>query len=144
MKRLEFQTGQWDAMCAHVARSSPEEACGLLAGTGEIVKGIFPVTNRLHSLSRFEMDPKEQLAIFNLIEGSQLELAGIYHSHPRGPALPSNIDIGSFSYPGVAYLIWSYAEDIWTVQGFNIIEGSYSPILLDFPNKSNPNTSPGL
>jgi len=132
MLRLEFKTGQWDAMRAHVVRCFPEEACGLLAGNGEIIKVIFPVTNRLHSRSRFEMDPKVQLDIFNMIERSHLELLGIYHSHPMGPDYPSVTDIDSFLYPGVAYLIWSYQAETWKVQGFTIETGSYSQILLEF------------
>jgi proteasome lid subunit RPN8/RPN11 len=133
MKRLEFQAGQWDTMLADVVRCSPEEACGLLAGIGETVEVIFPVTNRLHSRTRFEMDPTEQVDVFNLLERSHLELLGIYHSHPTGPAYPSETDIGSFSYPGVACLIWSDMGETWIIHGFNIGDGSYYQILLVFP-----------
>lgn len=141
VKRLEFQAGHWDAMLAHVARCSPEEACGLLAGTGETVKAIFRVTNRVHSLTRFEMDPKEQLKIFNLLEESHQELLGIYHSHPAGPPYPSETDISSFFYPGVAYIIWSCMGETWKVNGFAIEAGSYFQTLLDFPDMSNPITA---
>jgi proteasome lid subunit RPN8/RPN11 len=133
MRRLKFHVGQWDAMLAHVARCSPEEACGLLVGTGETIEAIFPVTNRVHSPSRFEMDPKEQLEVFDLLEESHLELLGIYHSHPAGPAYPSETDIGSFSYPGVAYIIWSGMGEKWNVHGYAIEARSYFQILLDFP-----------
>ncbi len=135
-----FLTGHWNAMIAHVARCSPEEACGLLAGTGETVRAIFPVTNQAHSPSYFEMDPKERLKVFNLLEGSHLELLGIYHSHPAGPAYPSETDIRSFSYPGVAYIIWFWMGETWSVQGFAIEAGSYSQIQLDFSDLSNPTT----
>jgi proteasome lid subunit RPN8/RPN11 len=131
-------------MLAHVVYCSPEEACGLLAGAGETVRAIFPVTNRAHSPSRFEMDPKEQLKVFNLIEESQLTLLGIYHSHPTGPAYPSETDITSFLYPGVAYIIWSYIGETWNVQGFAIEAGSYIQILLDFYSSRNPTTTRGL
>jgi [CysO sulfur-carrier protein]-S-L-cysteine hydrolase len=144
MKRLVFRAGDWVAMSTHAAHCMPEEACGLLAGEGEMVKAIFPVTNRLHSPFRFEMDHKEQLDLFNLIEKSQLEMIGIYHSHPVGPAHPSLTDIDSFSYPGVAYLIWSFATETWTVQGFYFEDGSFSQILLDFPDWSNLNAFRGF
>ena len=131
-------------MLAHVVGCSPEEACGLLAGTGETVRAIFPVTNRAHSSSRFEMDPKEQLKVFNLLEESQLELLGIYHSHPNGPAYPSETDINSFLYPGVAYIIWYWMGETWDVQGFAIEAGSYFKILLEFSGWRNPTTTRGL
>jgi proteasome lid subunit RPN8/RPN11 len=144
MKSLVFQTGHVEAMIVHIARCAPEEACGLLAGTGETVKGVFPVTNHLHSPNRFEMDHREQLEVLNSLESRHLELVGIYHSHPAGPAVPSLEDISSFSYPGVVYLIWSNTKVFWTVRGFDIVKGSFSPILLDFPGASNLNIIQGL
>lgn len=105
------------------ARWAPEEACGLLAGKtlGQVEK-VFPVANRLHSPSRFEMDPREQLRAFIDIEAAGLELCAIYHSHPLGPAAPSPTDLTEFAYPGVVYLIWAPEQPgpspVWDARGF--------------------------
>jgi proteasome lid subunit RPN8/RPN11 len=144
MERLVFQAGQRETMLAHVAGCAPEEACGMLAGKGGVVTGIFPVTNILHSQTRFEMEPREQVAVLNLLEESHLELLGIYHSHPLGPVFPSETDIGSFAYPGVTYLIWSYERGTWNAHSYHIAEGAYSEIRMDFPRLSNPTTAQGL
>src|SRR5512141_1486608 len=139
MTRLQFQEEHYQTMLAHISRCLPEEACGLLVGEHEIVKEVYPITNRLHSATRFEMEPKEQLEAFKHIDNSHLELVGIFHSHPDGPVHPSETDIRSYAYPDVAYLIWSKLGGIWRVSGFTINADSYIGIDLFFPGFSNPN-----
>jgi proteasome lid subunit RPN8/RPN11 len=115
----------WQSMREEAARWSPEEACGLIAGRppGQVER-VFPVTNRLHSPSRFEMDPREQLRAFIEIEAAGLALLAIYHSHPLGPAQPSPTDQAEFAYPGVAYLIWTPEQpappQIWNARCFSL------------------------
>lgn len=117
----------WQAMRDEVVRWAPEEACGLLAGPslGQIER-VFPVTNRLHSPSRFEMEPREQIRAFLEIEAAGIELVAMYHSHPTGPANPSPTDLVEFAYPGVAYLIWAPevpgTSPIWNARCF-LIDG---------------------
>jgi len=132
MKFLQFNIEQWQTMHDHVAGSFPEEACGLVAGKGLVVNDIYPITNITHSESRFVMDPKEQYAAFKKIDNTNLELLGIYHSHPVGPDFPSLIDVRSFSYPGVFYLIWSKIKEDWQIRGFEIGTNVPEEVLLRF------------
>lgn len=100
----------------------PEEACGLISG--ELRGGVWqaaqihPVTNELHSSTRFRMAPKEQWSVLKSIDENNESLIGIYHSHPQGPPEPSTTDLLEFAYPGVVYLIWSQDEDKWLVRAF--------------------------
>ncbi len=119
-----------------VARWAPEEACGLLAGIAPgQVERVFAVTNRLHSPSRFEMEPQEQLRAFLDIEAAGLELLAIYHSHPTGPAHPSPTDLEEFAYPGVAYLILAPevtgTSPIWNARGFVIKRDDYHEVTVN-------------
>jgi len=123
-------------MREHVARCLPEEACGLIAGIAETARTVIPVINRLHSTSRFEMNPVEQLKAFQWIDANQMELLAIYHSHPLGGERPSETDIQTYSYPGVAYVIWAYETDAWRVRGYNLDENDLGEIELDFPEQS--------
>ena len=119
---LYLPANLWREMQTHLAAQAPEEACGLLAGTMD--KGVYravqsiPVTNILHSPSRYRMAPAEQLAAFNHIEALGLELVGIYHSHPQGPPGPSPTDIAEAYYPEVLYLIWSGQDGAWSCQAY--------------------------
>ena len=124
--RLEITVQQWEKMRDDAEQKSPEEACGLLAGT--IDKDsyktvcVIPTTNILHSPVGYRLDPQEQLELFKQIEEQDWELIGIYHSHPKGPEEPSSIDIAEAYYPEVVYLIWCGWAGDWTCRGFLIQE----------------------
>jgi proteasome lid subunit RPN8/RPN11 len=117
-------------MQADVGGRAPEEACGLVAGRDNIALEVIPVTNALHSPVRYRMDPQEQLEAFTRIEERGLEIVGIYHSHPSGPAQPSPTDIAEAFYPEAVYLIWSRSEQDWNVRGFLIEEEKVEEIRI--------------
>ncbi len=104
-------------MQAHVEREAPLEACGLLAGKGERVEKVLLVANQARSAVRFRMDPREQLQAFNWMDAHQLDLLGIFHSHPAGPETPSATDMAEAAYP-VVHVIWSRSGGIWQARGF--------------------------
>lgn len=120
INQLYLTQTQWELLCAEAERHAPEEACGLLAGQGERVQAVIPVTNALHSQFRYRMEPGEQLKAFLEIERQEWELIGIYHTHPRGPDGPSQTDITEAYYPESVYLILSGKESGWRCRGFFI------------------------
>jgi proteasome lid subunit RPN8/RPN11 len=107
-------------MLAHVLACLPEEACGLVASDGQISKDVYPIRNELHSTTRFRMDPLEQFDAFMDMENQQLMLAGIFHSHPKGPGQLSERDIVEFAYPGVSMLLWYPVGNQWHCDCFKI------------------------
>lgn len=112
----------WQEMLDHVERQLPLEACGLLAGTQDRVTDVILVQNKAQSPVRFVMDPYEQLKAFDWIESNGLELLGIFHSHPTGPATASATDIAEAAYD-VMHLIWSREQTHWQLRGFWIENG---------------------
>lgn len=117
-------------MLTDVQKRAPEEACGLVAGRESLTRRVFPVSNELHSRTRFRMDPSEQLKILLEIEESGCELLAIYHSHPDGPERPSATDIAEAAYPGVVHLIWHFRAGAWECLGFLIEEQQVIPVSL--------------
>lgn len=116
----------------HVQSALPEEACGLIAGREGICTLLLPVTNVLHSPTRFRMDPSEQWRALRKIEDEHLDLLAIYHSHPTGPPHPSARDLAEFAYPTVFYLILSrlaHASE-WHFAAFDLKNGQIEEILL--------------
>lgn len=115
------------------ARSEhPNEACGLLAGTNGSATRIFPTTNAERSPVIYRIDPKEQFRVFKQIEDEGLELVGIYHSHTRSPAYPSNTDVAQAYYPEAVYLIVSLAQpDSPDLRGYQINDGKVAEVALD-------------
>ena len=131
---IQLNPEMWELMKSHAQQGLPEEVCGVITGHSDqehyrAVK-IYPITNILHSTHRFRMDPHEQLQAFNELEEMGLELIGIYHSHPKGPAFPSDIDLEEAYYPECAYLIWSPEQTGWSCRCFRLESGKFIEIAL--------------
>lgn len=78
---------------AHLLREAPKEGVGLWAGRREVER-VFPLPNVHPSpLTAYLADPLALLKALKALEREGLSLLAIYHSHPKGPALPSPRDI---------------------------------------------------
>lgn len=120
---LVIRESHWRSMLEHVQSCLPEEACGLLGGHASEVEVVIPVENTEHSPVRYRMDPQEQVRSLLSLEGRGMELVGIYHSHPLGPAGFSATDFKDAAYPEAAYLVWSRSRGTWVCRAFRIGEG---------------------
>lgn len=117
-------------MKAHVATCAPKEGCGLLAGRDHKVELTILITNQTHSPVRYNMEPRELITALYKIEESGLELLASFHSHPNGPAVPSESDVMEYAYPETYMLILSKTMDDWKLKGFRIIGETHNEIEL--------------
>ena len=70
------------------------------------------------------MDSIEQLKVVKEIRKEELEMIGIYHSHPGSDAYPSARDVELAFYPAVAYIIVSLKnKQRPEIRAFRIVEG---------------------
>ena len=88
----------------HLEAAYPQEGCGVMLGILENntfqIHQIITTTNVWNhpedadrSLrDRYEIDPREMLAAMKTAHLNNLEIVGIYHSHPDHPANPSECD----------------------------------------------------
>lgn len=82
----------------------PNECCGYLWVGASGAMHIFPVSNvSKNPEHEFEMDQAEQIAAHM---AASMNVVGVYHSHPRGPATPSHVDL-KFAPPGLRYFVVS-------------------------------------
>ena len=78
--------------------------------------------NERHSPYGYELDHRSLFAA-NELDDEGFEV-GIYHSHPRSPAEPSQTDINLASYPHWTYLIVSLENgDAPVVRAWRIADG---------------------
>ena len=117
---LQLSPQLWGQMVSDVSQRAPQEACGLVAGTGNTGLAVYPLINILHSTTEYQIDPQEQFHIFQLIEENGWELLAIYHSHPNGPPKLSSRDIAEAFYPQAVYLVWYRSGEEWHCKGFSI------------------------
>jgi proteasome lid subunit RPN8/RPN11 len=128
-RKLILHQNHWQEMLDHVDRHAPLEACGLLAGKNDEVEKVILVRNQAQSPVRFVMEPYEQLEAFNWIDVNELDLLGIFHSHPAGPDTVSITDINEAAYE-VVHVIWFRNHGRWQARGFWIENGSATEVPL--------------
>ncbi len=110
MPKISIVKAVFTGMLAHAREAFPQECCGLLTGSGAHTSGIRRATNQLASRSAFFIPPKELFEFFRVLRASDRQFTGIYHSHPRGPRVPSQRDVEESQYRDVCYWIISLAD----------------------------------
>ena len=121
----------------HAQDAYPEECCGFLLGFKAEERRIqsavsVPNTNQLSRSSRYSIDPLDLVKVDEAAERVNLDLLGIYHSHPDASAIPSQID-REYAWPRYTYLIvalenkivrevkaWQLADDRSMFQSENL------------------------
>lgn len=112
-------------MIEHCSEGRPNEACGLLAASnGEIVR-VIKMTNASASPVRYSLDPTEQFKAYKMMSDSNLDLAGVFHSHTHTEAYPSPTDVRLAS-EDVPYVIVSLAADVPSIRAFRIVKSSWT------------------
>ena len=109
-----------DEMVAHAREDLPNECCGMVGGADGEASVVVPVVNAAASPLRFEMDPQGQYNALKAIEEDGKELLGIYHSHTKSAAYPSQTDVNqAVSWPDAIWLIVSLQDaDAPDVKGY--------------------------
>jgi proteasome lid subunit RPN8/RPN11 len=107
-----------DDIKAHGAASYPYEGCGLLLGRVEngdnVVTEIRPMENvwpvEAEKPIRFLIDPKawQQAELEAMM--NELDVLGVFHSHPDDQPVASKRDVAWASWPGYSYLITQVLE----------------------------------
>lgn len=116
----------------HAKSDYPKEACGILVGKvyfeqNQSMKKITKVYKMVNTSDNPEtcyfMKPEEQLKVFKETRQLEIEMIGIYHSHSKSPAYPSQRDCEMAFYPEASYVIVSL-QDFHKpeVRAFEIIE----------------------
>ena len=127
---LYLHQEQFDQVVEHLQSVWPEEGCGLLAGIAGETHRVLPITNIFHSRNRFRMDPEQQVTSMLAIREAGMQLVGIFHSHPHGPAQPSTIDMLEAAYPEAAYLVFWFEKAKWNATAYSIQDGGLAEMEL--------------
>jgi proteasome lid subunit RPN8/RPN11 len=98
---------------AHGAAAYPHEGCGLLLGAMEAgvnrVTGLFPAENswpnEAEKPERFLIAPREMLRAEMAAMKADVDVIGIFHSHPDHPPIASPRDLAWATWPNYSYLI---------------------------------------
>jgi proteasome lid subunit RPN8/RPN11 len=118
---MRISQAHWDELVAHAREDTPNECCGYLWASDGTVAGVKRGANGRNSPYGYELDHH------SLFEANDLDddgyQVGIYHSHPRSPAEPSQTDINLATYPHWLYVIVSLADDDAQIRAWRIADG---------------------
>lgn len=118
-----------DAILQQSRDEYPDEACGVILGPARSgsAQRLKPMVNAAHSPTFYEFDPRDLLALYREVDGSDEEIVVIYHSHTDTEAYPSRTDIAYAGEPGAHYLLVSTRQEIAPAvefRSFRIIDGN--------------------
>jgi proteasome lid subunit RPN8/RPN11 len=120
-----------DDIVAHARTEAPKEACGLIAGReGRVTRVIRCVNAHPAPVTRYSIDPREQLRAFREMEASGEELVAIYHSHPVTQPYPSPTDRAEAHYPDAFYVLVSLRDATPEVKAFRVRDGWVREVAL--------------
>lgn len=143
----------YDRIFEQARAELPNECCGLIGGTREQARTLYPAANAEASPFRYVLDPMDQLRISDEMDAAGEELAAIYHSHTKSEAYPSQTDINLALverrdgdgppervqlFPGTIYLIASLADEQRPLRGFDIHGDGVEEIELEVVSPPSP------
>jgi [CysO sulfur-carrier protein]-S-L-cysteine hydrolase len=135
-RRIEIPRELYEQIVSHALKGYPNEACGAVAGTDGKAVRVYPMRNAEESPVVYRFDEREQLRVFDEIEGRGWEILAFFHSHTHTEAYPSPTDLAQAhwrdpltgdqvaAYPGTRYLILSLRDDEPVLRGFRFDGGA--------------------
>lgn len=130
-------------LVSHARTESPNEACGLIAGTAAVADdGVatrwLPARNRAASPLRYELHPDDLVRAVLALDDAGESIWAIVHSHVRSPARPSPTDVSLAFYPEALYVLVSLspseadpATGAESVRAWRIVDGQVHEVALD-------------
>jgi proteasome lid subunit RPN8/RPN11 len=120
-----------DQIVAQARDEAPNECCGIVGARDGDAVTLYPVRNAAASPLRYEMDPRDQLRVFEALDEAELDVGAIYHSHTRSAPEPSQTDINLAFYPDALYVIVGVAGEEDDVRAWRIVDGQVSAASLE-------------
>ena len=105
IERIDLDRPLAEAMVRHAAFCAPNEACGLVLFEAGRPVFVASLTNAVSSDHRFVIDPSEHHGVVRFAERAGWAIGGVFHSHPRSHAYPSQADIGGGADAGWIHFI---------------------------------------
>jgi proteasome lid subunit RPN8/RPN11 len=109
---IHIEGAPWAAMVAHARETYPNECCGAMLGSTDGDRKTVTESMRLENAfegaqaARYELRPQDLLAADQAARSRNMDLIGIYHSHPDCDAYFSATDLRN-SCPWYSFVVLS-------------------------------------
>ena len=113
-------------LVAEARAQRPRECCGLLVGHGRRVEYAVAMTNVDRHPARFRVSDAAHIELRRVLRTfvPALQIIGVYHSHPAGPARLSETDVREAHYPDWVHVVIGLASRRAEVRAFVIRHGA--------------------
>jgi desampylase len=124
--------GVLETIATHARRVAPHECCGLLIGRDDRIEEAQAVENRSGDpLRRYEVDPRDFLEAVKRCRATSSTVIGVYHSHPRSSAEPSESDRAEAFGPFIYVIAGPVAAELPPpIRAYRWENGNFRPIRL--------------
>ena len=109
MQKIKLSQTHKKILTEHAENEKPNESCAILFGKDNIISDIFLTKNIEESPVNFTISNEQLIEGYKIAEDKQLDVIGIFHSHPNSEAYPSNTDKKFMQSNPVAWIIYSGA-----------------------------------
>ena len=109
---IRIESEPWRQMVEHARATYPNECCGAMIGSVDdgqkLVRVALPLANAYEGAqqARYELRPEDLLHADREARGRNMDLVGIYHSHPDCGAYFSETDLKN-SCPWYSFVVLS-------------------------------------
>ena len=110
MQKIILKQSDKKILAQYSENQKPNEACAILFGKEDEVLDIFFTDNIEESPINFTISNEQLIEAYKIAEDQNVEIVGIFHSHPNSDAFPSNTDKKFMQSNPVAWLIYSGAN----------------------------------
>ena len=110
MQKIKLSQTHKKILTEHAENEKPNESCAILFGKDNRISDIFLTKNIEESPVNFTISNEQLIEGYKIAEDKQLDVIGIFHSHPNSEAYPSNTDKKFMQSNPVAWIIYSGAN----------------------------------
>tara|TARA_B100001939_G_C16669142_1_gene499427 strand:+ start:161 stop:553 length:393 start_codon:yes stop_codon:yes gene_type:complete len=107
LQKIILKQSDKKILAQYSENQKPNEACAILFGKEDEVLDIFLTDNIEESPINFTISNEQLIEAYKIAEDQNVEIVGIFHSHPNSEAFPSNTDKKFMQSNPVAWIIYS-------------------------------------
>lgn len=107
MQKIKLSEADKKILSEYSENQKPNESCAILFGKNDKVLDLFLTENMEKSPVNFRISNKQLIECYKIAEEKEMEVIGIFHSHPNSDAYPSNTDKKFMHSNPVVWIIYS-------------------------------------
>ena len=107
MQKIKLSESDKKILSEYSENQKPKESCALLFGKDNQVLDLFLTENIEKSSVNFTISNEQLIEGYKTAEERKMEVVGIFHSHPKSDAYPSNTDKEFMQSNPVVWIIYS-------------------------------------